>query len=111
MFVLSGYFPARDFSSESGEGAGHLSVWSTPPIGIDELFVGCPEGERLGSVDVGGHSAHWTACPSGSAIDSGHLLLEWSEGEITYAVSLHGGDSELNRAVVRFLADQLAESD
>lgn len=109
MFILSGYFAAAEFSSESGKGAGHLSIWASPPEGTEELFVGCPRGEQLGTADVDGRRARWTACPSGSAIDSGHLLLEWTEGEITYAVSLHGEDSELNRAVLQFVAEQLAE--
>lgn len=108
MYVLSGYFVNDGFSSESGRGVGHINIWASPPHGIEELFVGCRDGDDLGEETVRGNDGRWITCPTGSAIDSGHLLFEFSEDEITYAASLRGGNTELNRAVLRFLVEKMS---
>lgn len=106
MYVLSGYFVNDSFSSESGTGVGHVNIWASPSRGIEELFVGCNDGDARGKETVGGRDGSWIMCPQGSAIDSGHVLFQF-EDEITYAASLHGADTGLNRAVLRFLVENM----
>lgn len=111
MFSLTGYFTGPWVSSESGEGVGHLSVWASPPEGITELYVGCPDGTALGREERNGLRADWISCSAGSTLDSGHLILQWSQGDIVYAVSLHGEDSTLARRALRLLAEHLIQLD
>jgi hypothetical protein len=54
--------------------------------------------------------ATWIVCPKqgGPLQDRGHVLLRWGENGVVNAVSLHG-DTGLNRLLVRFIAEHLAE--
>ena len=47
-------------------------------------------GTRTGTTRVGTHPATFVEFPDGSDVNSGHVVLVWHAGGVTYAVSLHG---------------------
>ncbi|MGZ5288803.1 MAG: hypothetical protein ACXWZU_12205 [Actinomycetota bacterium] len=55
-----------------------------------------------------GHPAQWVTCPDNRnpPQDSGHVMLEWTEAGIVYAVSVHT-DTPVNRRLALFLAQHL----
>lgn len=89
--------------------AGHLWV-----IGVrDEstLFrfrTGCDD---AGLTEPGptllGRPSTWVECRNGNTMHSGHTLLRWQIGGITYVVSLHG-HSSVNREIIIAIAEHLA---
>jgi hypothetical protein len=89
-------------SSEAGQpGSGHLNVWAIPIAlnsGPNGGLVGCA-GSKIGRARAFGHPAVWMVCPTGSEIDSGHVVLGWRSRGIAFGVSLHG-DTALNRRLV-----------
>ena len=65
--------------------------------GFDEIASG---GQPAGTTTVRGSAARWLTFPAGSELNSGHVLLEWREADVTYGVSLHG-DNGTNRRLAR----------
>lgn len=59
-------------------------------------------------MDVLDHSAVWVICPENKnpPQDSGHLMLQWAEAGMTYAVSLHT-DTQANRELAVAIARNL----
>lgn len=108
-FSITGWFPGpRGYHGVPGEPrTGHVNIWATRWSGIDGLFVGCPDGDRLGRVSLAKlPTAHWILCPPGSELDSGHLVLEWVTRRIYYGVSAHT-DNEPNRRLLMEIAARL----
>lgn len=105
LFVLEGSFNGPPgYAGAEGRG-GHLWFFGALPSNAREIE--CCGGRRVAaSVSVRGHRASWLEYPSGSTLNSGHVLLEWRESGVVYAVSLHG-HSLLNRQLDRILAGRL----
>jgi hypothetical protein len=82
---------------------GHLDVWAVPDgarAGQDGVY-GCPSSSVAGGVSVGGVSGLWYRCREGSSgLDSGHVLLVWKRGDITYGVGSHGHTATSRRLVL-----------
>jgi hypothetical protein len=103
--VLEGNFVGPPGYVGSGEGAGHL--WFFASTSGQRYLIECSKPHDLaGRVDILGERAHWLACPPGSELNSGHLLLEWRLHDLVYAVSVHGV-SRLNRRLAVVLARHL----
>ena len=69
-------------------------------------FLGCPGGLNVGSVAVRGRTGSWVRCPGGSTMNSGHVMLVWTEHGVRYAVSLHS-DTFTNRVLAAAVAGGL----
>jgi hypothetical protein len=98
--------PAADGSASD---VGHLNIWSIPRGTLDTAGLGCTaKGRPVGTIDVNGAAARWIVCPAGSnpPQDSGHVLLQWSDSGIVYAVSVHT-DTPANRRLALFIAEHL----
>jgi hypothetical protein len=93
----------------STSGVGHLNIWSSPRGTIDTAGLGCvTKGGPTGTIDLDGTNARWIACPAGRdpPQDSGHIVLQWSDEGIVYAVSVHT-DTPVNRRLALFIAEHL----
>jgi hypothetical protein len=93
------------FASE----VGHLNIWSIPRRTLDTAGLGCAaKGRPAGATDVNGVAARWIDCPADRdpPQDSGHIVLEWSNEGIVYAVSVHT-DTAVNRRLALFIAEHL----
>jgi hypothetical protein len=101
-FLLEGNFIGPPGYVGAGEGAGHLWL-----LGFRIASRGryeCSTPHRLpGQAEIYGKPAHWLACPPGSELNSGHVLLEWRLRNFIYAVSIHGVTS-LNRRLAVVIA-------
>jgi hypothetical protein len=103
-FSATGWFPTpAAYVGQPGEHTGHFTVWAARPRKVREGFVGCPNGKRARPTRVAGRNAAWVTCPSGSTLDGGHVLLQWSRHGWLYAISLHA-DTSLNRNLLRRIA-------
>jgi hypothetical protein len=101
-FVLEGNFVGPPGYVGAGAGAGHL--WFLASTAARRNLIECAEPRHLdGRVEIRGESAHWLACPPGSELNSGHVLLEWRRGGAVFAVSVHGV-TPLNRRLAVVLA-------
>jgi len=107
-FSATGSFPApRGYVGIPGEyRTGHFTIWAEPHRLIRQWLVGC-NGNPFGHTVIAGLRMTWTTCPSGSELDSGHVLLEWSTGRWLYALSLHS-NTPTNRRLLRIMAAHLA---
>jgi hypothetical protein len=88
---------------------GHLNIWSIPRGRLDAAGLGCTaHGRTGGTIEMMGRPAHWVTCPDNGdpPQDSGHVMLEWTEAGIVYAVSVHT-DTRTNRLLALFLAQHL----
>jgi hypothetical protein len=88
---------------------GHINSWSIPREALDSSGLGCVEkGKWGGAIDLNGTAAEWTVCPAGRdpPQDSGHIMLQWSNAGVVYAVSAHT-DTPENRSLVLFIATHL----
>jgi hypothetical protein len=65
--------------------------------------VSCPHAVNTAALNVNGRRAAVIRCPQGSSQDSGHVVLEWHEGRISYGVSAHGL-TDVNRRLVMLIA-------
>lgn len=111
IFSGSGWFLApRGYVGQPGKPTGHFTVWAAPPAKIREGYVGCPDGRRSGGAHVRTATMEWVTCPSGSTLDSDHVLLQWSRRHWRYALSLHS-DTPTNRGLLRAIAGILTTSD
>jgi hypothetical protein len=86
---------------------GHLVIMATPrrpnnPRPPNDV-LGCYADHPVATATVHGTRAVLLRCPTGSALNSGHTLVRWSQGGVDMAVSLHGW-SELNQRLVLLLA-------
>ena len=86
---------------------GHLVIMATPrrpndPRPPNEV-LGCYAEHPVATATVHGTRAALLRCPTGSALNSGHTLVRWSQRGVDMAVSLHGW-SELNQRLVLLLA-------
>jgi hypothetical protein len=98
--------PSADGSASN---VGHLNIWSIPRGSVDTAGLGCTaKGRPAGTIDVNGAAARWTACPAdrNPPQDSGHILLQWSDSGIVYAVSVHT-DTPVNRRLALLIAEHL----
>jgi hypothetical protein len=103
-FSATGWFPApKGYVGQPGEQTGHFTVWAAPPRLIREGYVGCTNGTRSGHLRLARFRMVWITCPEGSTLDSGHIVLQWSRGRWTYALSLHT-DTPPNRSILRTVA-------
>jgi hypothetical protein len=96
-------------SDGSASNIGHLNVWSTSQGTLDAAGVGCAgRGRTVGTAEVASHPAEWISCPEDEdpPQDSGHVVLQWSEAGIVYAISLHT-DTPINRSLAVAIADQV----
>jgi hypothetical protein len=93
----------------SASDVGHLNIWSIPRGTLETAGLGCTaKGKPAGTIDMNGAAARWIACPAGQdpPQDSGHIVLQWSEKGIVYAVSVHTDTAE-NRRLAVFIAEHL----
>jgi hypothetical protein len=93
----------------SASDVGHLNIWSIPSGRLDGAGLGCTaRGRTGGTTEVMGNQAQWVTCPDAGdpPQDSGHVMLEWTESGIVYAVSVHT-DTPVNRRLALFLAQHL----
>ena len=86
---------------------GHLVLMATPrrpgePRPPNDV-LGCYVDHPVAKATVHGSRAALLRCPTGSALNSGHTLVLWSQRGVDMAVSLHGW-SELNQQLVLLLA-------
>jgi len=77
-----------------------------PPKLIRKGYVGCTTGKTFGHVIIARLHMQWVNCPAGSTLDSGHVLLEWSQDTWVYVLSLHS-DTRTNRKLLRTMAAHL----
>jgi len=105
-FVLEGNFVGPPEYVGNDAGSGHL--WFLAATPAKRADVECFSGKReAATVTVRGHPGHWLVCPPGSELNSGHVILEWPEHGVVYAISLHG-DSAPNRRLDLALARRSA---
>jgi hypothetical protein len=76
---------------------GHSGVWPA------DTLAG---GRLLRRVTVRGRPGRYLGFPDGSALNSGHVVLVWRDGGVTYAVSLHG-NTPLNERLDMLIARHL----
>jgi hypothetical protein len=86
---------------------GHLVIEAAPrrpddPRPPDDA-LGCYADHPVARATVHGTRAVLLRCPTGTALNSGHTLVRWSQRGVDMAVSLHGW-SELNQRLVLLLA-------
>lgn len=106
QFSMTAYFPGPPGYVGDAPRSGHMNVWAIPLGRLTDAGLGCPGAPRAGHVFVAGAKATWFVCPSGSSLDSGHLLLQWVTSRIAYGVSAHG-HSVTNRRLVLYVAQHL----
>jgi len=58
---------------------------------------------RHSLVSIEGHRSDWVVCPTGSELNSGHVMLRWRGRRSAFAVSIHG-DTRANRSLAVALA-------
>jgi hypothetical protein len=105
IFVLEGNFNGPPGYVGNEGRAGHL--WFLAAVASKASEIECCGSKRTAaSSTVRGHPAAWLEYPRGSELNSGHVVLEWRERGIVYAVSLHGR-SELNRQLDALLAARI----
>jgi hypothetical protein len=86
---------------------GHLVIMAAPhrptvPRQPNDV-LGCYSDHPFARATVHGTRAVLLRCPTGSALNSGHTLVLWSQRGVDMAVSLHGW-SKLNQRLVLLLA-------
>jgi hypothetical protein len=106
QFSVTAYFPGPPGYIGEGVRSGRMNLWALAAARRAEAGLGCPGIRGSGYTTVSGHTATWFACPGGSQLDSGHLLLQWQSHGIDYGVSAHG-HSRTNRLLVLYIARHL----
>jgi hypothetical protein len=109
VFVLNdgGFLVPPGYLGVEQQPQGHLVIMATPrrpndPRPPNEV-LGCYAEHPVATATVHGTRAALLRCPTGSALNSGHTLVRWSQRGVDMAVSLHGW-SELNQRLVLLLA-------
>jgi hypothetical protein len=105
-FVLEGSFAGPPTYKGASPGTGHLLIFAfTTRSGVwpaSTLIAGTPTRK----ITVHGHPATFLSFPDGSGLNSGHIVLRWTQNATTYAVSLHGRTT-LNQRLDRIIANHL----
>ena len=83
-------------------------MWAAPHRLINQGYVGCTDGTRLTQETIDERRTTWISCPAGSELDSGHVLVEWSDQGWIYAFSLHG-NTPTNRQLLGVMAEHIAK--
>jgi hypothetical protein len=104
-FILEGRFNGPPGYVGAGGRGGHLWFFGAIPSKASEVDC-CGAHRTEASFAVRGHQASWLEFPSGSEVNSGHVVLQWREHGVIYSVSLHG-HSELNRRLDEILAKRV----
>ena len=110
-FVMTDSFGGPpDYTGIPGtNGSNHLFLLESLSSVIRRLFfLSCTGARTTGSVLLPSLSttAAWVHCPIGDSLNSGHVMLVWTEGPVRYAVSLHS-DTPTNRAIALAVAKRL----
>jgi hypothetical protein len=105
VFILEGNFNGPPGYVGAGGRGGHLWFFGAVPSKASEVDC-CGARRTEASFAVRGHRASWLEFPSGSELNSGHVVLQWRERGVVYSVSLHG-HSELNRRLDEILANRV----
>lgn len=91
-------------------GALHLFVFGVKRDSrLLSFRAGCGglDGATSAGPDVSGSAGSWIECGvDASGVNSGHVLLRWSRGDVVYAVSLHG-HTQINRDVELAIAENI----
>lgn len=100
-FVFEAYFEAPTTYHGVSPGQGHLAIAASRTVagyGFINLSAMCTSPYKTESGPlVWGYPGMWVSCATGSGgLDSGHIVLSWAVGRVTYEVSLHG-DTAVNR--------------
>jgi hypothetical protein len=109
VFIVNdgGFLVPPGYLGVEKQSQGHLVVMATPRRSNDPRppndRLGCYADHRVARSTVHDTQAVLLRCPTGSALNSGHTLVRWSQGGVDMAVSLHGW-SELNQRLVLLLA-------
>ena len=118
VFLMQRIFGGDDsyLGQGPGRGSGHLTIWSVPTSALRREGFGCKWfGRMVGSVALGEVEGRFFSCPdvhdvSGRfPIDSGHLVLQLTEGSYTIGVSLHG-HSKANRKLAVTIVKSLKQT-
>jgi hypothetical protein len=109
VFIVNdgGFLVPPGYLGVEQQSQGHLVIMATPrrpdePRPPNDV-LGCYADHPVARATVHGASAVLLRCPTGSALNSGHTLVRWSQRGVDMAVSLHGW-SELNQRLVLLLA-------
>ena len=109
VFIINdgGFLVPPGYLGVEKQSQGHLVVMAIPRRLNDPRppndRLGCYADHQVARSTVHGTQAVLLRCPTGSALNSGHTLVRWSQGGVDMAVSLHGW-SELNQRLVLLLA-------
>ena len=109
VFFLNdgGFLVPPGYLGVAKQAQGHLVIMAAPRRPDDPRppsdRLGCYADHPVATATVHGTRAVLLRCPTGSALNSGHILVRWSQRGIDMAVSLHGW-SELNLRLVLLLA-------
>jgi hypothetical protein len=106
VFLLDdgGFLVPPDYLGVEKQPQGHLVIVAAPSPTDGQL--GCFGQQRMATVKVNNHQAVLLRCPMGSELNSGHVLVRWSQQGVVMVVSLHGW-STLNQQLVLVLAEHL----
>jgi hypothetical protein len=109
VFIINdgGFLVPPGYLGVEKQPQGHLAVMAAPRRPKDPRppndVLGCYADHPVARATVHGTRAMLLRCPTGSALNSGHTLVLWSQHGVDMAVSLHGW-SELNQRLVLLLA-------
>lgn len=109
VFIVNdgGFLVPPGYLGVEKQAQGHLVLMARPrrpggPRPPNDV-LGCYVDHPVAKATVHGSRAALLRCPVGSALNSGHTLVLWSQRGVDMAVSLHGW-SELNQRLVLVLA-------
>jgi hypothetical protein len=109
VFIVndSGFLVPPGYLGVEQQALGHLVIMAAPhrpdvPRPPNDA-LGCYADHPFARATVHGTRAVLLRCPTGSALNSGHTLVLWSQRGVDMAVSLHGWN-ELNQQLVTLLA-------
>jgi hypothetical protein len=109
VFIVDdgGFLVPPGYLGVGKQAQGHLVIMAAPhrptiPRPASDV-LGCYADHPFARATVHGTRAMLLRCPTGSALNSGHTLVLWSQRGVDMAVSLHGW-SKLNQQLVLLLA-------
>ena len=106
MFLLDdgGLLVPPDYLGVEKQPQGLLVIVAAPSPTDGQL--GCFGQQRMARIKIHNHPAVLLRCPMGSELNSGQVLVRWSQQSVVIVVSLHGW-STLNQQLVLVLAEHL----